>query len=374
MRDLFKPAVLKEALLTAISYMIPIVCGAGFVMAIGMALGGTQAQTLAPGSYSLWDAMASLGGAALNMLPMIISTGIAFAVAGKPGIAPGLVTGLAAITVQAGFIGGILGGYVAGWLAAAALRYLKVPAWAQGLIPTLIVPFVACLGAGLVMVYVFGAPVAWFTQALTDFLHSMSGASNTLFGALVGVLGVVDFGGPINKTVFAFSLTLQAEGIDGPVTVLQLANTGVPIGFGCAYLVSKLFRKPIYTAAEVETLKTAVPMGVVNIVEGTLPIIMNDLVRGVIATGCGGAVAGAVIMGVTQGAGASVPFGGFLMLPTMGRFWWAGLLGIIADAATIALVYTLLKKPVPKEAQDTAAYAAQEEQEPQLDPDDLQVM
>lgn len=57
MRDLFKPAALKEALLTAISYMIPIVCGAGFVMAIGMALGGTQAQTLTPGSYSLWDAM-----------------------------------------------------------------------------------------------------------------------------------------------------------------------------------------------------------------------------------------------------------------------------------------------------------------------------
>ncbi len=109
-------------------------------------------------------------------------------------------------------------------------------------------------------------------------------------------------------------------------------------------------------------------MGVVNIVEGTLPIIMNDLVRGVIATGCGGAVA------VTQGAGASVPFGGFLMLPTMGQFWWAGLLGILADAATIALVYTLLKKPVPKEAQDIAAYVAQEEQESQLDPDDLQVM
>lgn len=31
---------LKGHLLTAISYMIPIVCGAGFLVAIGLAMGG----------------------------------------------------------------------------------------------------------------------------------------------------------------------------------------------------------------------------------------------------------------------------------------------------------------------------------------------
>lgn len=33
---------LKGHLLTAISYLIPIVCGAGFLIAIGMAFGGTS--------------------------------------------------------------------------------------------------------------------------------------------------------------------------------------------------------------------------------------------------------------------------------------------------------------------------------------------
>ena len=37
-------------------------------------------------------------------------------------------------------------------------------------------------------------------------------------------------------------------------------------------------------------LKSAVPMGVVNIVEGFIPIIMNDIVRGIAAAAIGGAL------------------------------------------------------------------------------------
>lgn len=40
MKDFLKKANFKGHLLTAISYLIPIVCGAGFIIAIGMALGG----------------------------------------------------------------------------------------------------------------------------------------------------------------------------------------------------------------------------------------------------------------------------------------------------------------------------------------------
>jgi len=40
MKNFWKAANFKGHLLTAISYMIPIVCGAGFVIAIGMAFGG----------------------------------------------------------------------------------------------------------------------------------------------------------------------------------------------------------------------------------------------------------------------------------------------------------------------------------------------
>lgn len=372
MKQFWRQANFKGHLLTAISYMIPIVCGAGFIIAIGMAFGGKAQDTLVMGKFDFFQALATLGGKALGLLPVIIATGIAFSIAGKPGIAPGFVTGLAAVAISAGFIGGIIGGYIGGWLAYAVLRYVKVPSWAKGLMPTLIVPFLASLASGLIMVYIIGTPVAWFTAWLTNLLTSMNGASNLIFGAVLGALSIVDFGGPINKTAFAFALTLQAQGINGPVTALQLTNTATPIGFGFAYLVAKLLRKRIYTREEVETLKSAVPMGVVNIVEGSIPIVMNDLVRGIVAAGLGGMCEGAILMSLSSGKGATVPFGGFLMLPTMGAKWWVGLLAIAANVLVTGVVYALIKKSIPEDAAEPATAATDDEED--LDLDDIQVI
>lgn len=79
MNDSFwKKANFKGHLLTAISYLIPIVCGAGFIIAIGMAFGGKSQDALVMGKYTFTQALATLGGKALGMLPMIIATGIAF--------------------------------------------------------------------------------------------------------------------------------------------------------------------------------------------------------------------------------------------------------------------------------------------------------
>lgn len=368
MGEFLKKANFKGHLLTAISYMVPIVCGAGFVIAIGMAMGGTSQDSLVMGEFNFWEALATIGGKGLGMLPAIIATGIAFSIAGKPGIAPGFVTGLVANAISAGFIGGMIGGYIAGWLAVAVLKFVKVPSWAKGLMPTLIVPFIACTLSGLIMIYIVGTPVSIFTDWLTGVLNSMSGASNTVLGAFIGGLSVVDFGGPINKTVYAFTLTLQAEGVNGPVTALQLANTAVPIGFGFSYLVAKVLKRNIFNAEEVENLKSAVPMGVVNIVEGVIPIVMNDLVRGIIASAAGGACGGAVLMTLGNGAGATVPFGGFLMLPTMGEYWYAGLAAILTNVVVTGIVYALIAKPV-----DESAPAADDEEE-DLNLDDLVVM
>lgn len=331
---------LKGHLLTAISYLIPIVCGAGFLIAIGMALGGKPNANLEI-SFSLWDAMAVMGAAGLGLLPVIISTGISYSIAAKPGIAPGFIIGLTAKAISAGFIGGILGGYIAGWLVLAILRYIKVPHWAKGLMPTLIIPFIASLVGGLVMIYVIGEPIA--------------------------LLSGIDFGGPINKTVFAFALTMQAEGLNETVTALQLVNTATPIGFGLAYFIAKMIGKNIYSTAEVETLKSAVPMGVVNIVEGVIPLVMNDIIRSIIATGIGGFAGGATAM--ILGADAKVPFGGFLMIPTMSKPW-AGIIAILVNVVVTGLVLAIIKKNISKENLDEVI----ENEEEDISLDDIKIL
>ncbi|AMG48286.1 PTS fructose transporter subunit IIC [Enterococcus gallinarum] len=357
---------LKGHLLTAISYLIPIVCGAGFLIAIGMAFGGTSQGQLVPGEFTIWDALATMGGAGLGLLPVVIATGISYAVAEKPGIAPGFIIGLTANAIGAGFIGGILGGYLAGYLVIAILRFIKVPNWAKGLLPTLIIPFLTSLIGGLIMVYIIGTPITAFTNLLTNALNSLGSSSLLVFGAVIGLLSGVDYGGPINKTVFAFVLTMQAEGINGPITALQLVNTATPIGFGLAFFIAKLFGKNIYTPVEVETLKSAVPMGVINIVEGVIPIVMNDIVRGLIATAIGGAAGGAVSM--VLGADATVPFGGVLMLPTMTRPW-AGAVALLVNIVVTGITLALIKKNVTEE--QVAAQAEVEEEE--IDLDDIQI-
>lgn len=364
--DQVKKLNLKGHLLTAISYLIPIVCGAGFLIAIGMAFGGSSQELLVQGEFSFWDALATMGGKGLGLLPVVISTGIAYSIAGKPGIAPGFIIGLAANTISAGFIGGILGGYLAGWLVLAVLKYVVVPQWAKGLLPTLIIPFVTSLIGGLLMIYVIGVPIAAFTNLLTNLLNSLGSSSLVIFGAVIGILSGIDYGGPINKTVFAFVLTMQAEGVNGPITALQLVNTATPIGFGLAFFIAKLLRKNIYTKTEVETLKSAVPMGVINIVEGVIPLVMNDIVRSVIATAIGGACGGAVAL--VLGADATVPFGGVLMIPTMSRPL-AGIIALVVNILVTGIVLAVIKKDVPQEELD----AINEQEEEEIDLGDIQI-
>ncbi len=58
LKQIWQAANPKGHLLTAISFLIPIVCGAGFIIAIGMGLGGTVQDTLTPGQFDVWQAMA----------------------------------------------------------------------------------------------------------------------------------------------------------------------------------------------------------------------------------------------------------------------------------------------------------------------------
>ncbi len=76
LKQIWQAANPKGHLLTAISFLIPIVCGSGFIIAIGMGLGGTVQDTLTPGQFDVWQAMATLGAKALGLLPVVIAVGI----------------------------------------------------------------------------------------------------------------------------------------------------------------------------------------------------------------------------------------------------------------------------------------------------------
>lgn len=235
---------LKQHALTAISYLIPIVVGGGFLLAIGSLMGGATIENF-NSDWSFADTLYTMGSQILGMLPVVIGTGIAFSIADKPGIAAGFLVGLISIKMNAGFIGGFAGGYIAGYIALFLKNKMHVPQWAEGLKPMLLIPLISCFLVGMIMFYVLGTPISIFTEALNNFIKGLDMSQTLLFGLIIGVLSGVDYGGPINKVVYAFLLSLQSEGINEPMAVLMLASMVTPFGLTMMYPMQKIFRKNV---------------------------------------------------------------------------------------------------------------------------------
>lgn len=333
---------LKKHMMTAIAYLIPYVAAAGMLMVIGNVLGGTSVEALGA-STSVPDLMTTLGGTALGFIPIIISTGIAYSIADKAGIAPGFILGLLCKVDGYGFLGGLISGFLVGFLTKWMLGAVKVPDWVRGLLPQLILPLLVALIIGLAMQYVIGVPILWLTEGITSLLRTMQGnpGAQVAFGALVGVLSAVDYGGPINKVVFTFALGLLSEGIGGPIANLIQASMIAPLGLTMGFFISKALHRKLFSQQETDALKTAFVMGCFQITEGSFPIILNDLLRITFCTALGSGVSGALCG--FFGVSSSVPSGGFLAIPGMNRpvEWVASML---IGSLVFAIALQLLKR------------------------------
>lgn len=347
---------LKKHALTAISYMLPVVVTAGLLIAIGNLTGG-QVINDYQASYSVPDALVSLGVLGMGLLAPVISAAIAYSIADRPGIGPGLFMGLIANAIGAGFLGGMLGGYLVGFFVLLLVKYLKVPKWAQGLMPMMIIPLLATLSIGLLMFFVVGVPIFWATEAMTDFLQGLQGSGKFLFGSIVGGMAAFDFGGPVNKVASLFADGMLLEGVQEPEAVKVLASMVPPFGVTISWVLSKLFRQTKYSKEEENNIKIAFPMGLCMITEGVIPLAAVDPLRVIISCTAGAAIGGGLSM--SWGIGSPVPSGGVFIIPAMTdplKFTFALLIG---SAVTGILLFVLKKAP--------AEHPVVEEEEEEVD-------
>ena len=347
---------LKKHALTAISYMLPVVVTAGLLIAIGNLTGG-QVINDYQASYSVPDALVSLGVLGMGLLAPVISAAIAYSIADRPGIGPGLFMVLIANAIGAGFLGGMLGGYLVGFFVLLLVKYLKVPKWAQGLMPMMIIPLLATLSIGLLMFFVVGVPIVWATEAMTDFLQGLQGSGKFLFGSIVGGMAAFDFGGPVNKVASLFADGMLLEGVQEPEAVKVLASMVPPFGVTISWVLSKLFRQTKYSKEEENNIKIAFPMGLCMITEGVIHLAAVDPLRVIISCTAGAAIGGGLSM--SWGIGSPVPSGGVFIIPAMTdplKFTFALLIG---SAVTGILLFVLKKAP--------AEHPVVEEEEEEVD-------
>jgi fructose PTS system EIIBC or EIIC component len=160
-------------LMTGVSYTIPVVVAGGLAIALSFMFGLDAAKE--PGSLAA--ALMQIGGqAAFALMVPVLSGFIAFSIADRPGLAPGLIGGMLANQIGAGFPGGLVSGFLAGYIAYCLRSWIRLPRNLEGLKPVLIIPLLASLAVGLLMIYVVGTPIAAILSALTAWLSGMISA------------------------------------------------------------------------------------------------------------------------------------------------------------------------------------------------------
>ena len=332
-----KSGVYKH-LLTGVSFMLPMVVAGGLMIALSFVFGITAFKE--PGTLAA--ALMQIGGdTAFKLMVPLLAGYIAYSIADRPGLAPGMIGGLLASTLGAGFIGGIIAGFLAGYAAKAINRYARLPQSLEALKPILIIPLLASLFTGLVMIYIVGKPVAGMLEGLTHFLDSMGTTNAILLGVLLGAMMCVDLGGPINKAAYAFSVGLLASQSYAPMAATMAAGMVPPIGLGIATFLAR--RK--FAQTEREAGKAALVLGLCFISEGAIPFAAKDPLRVIPASIAGGAPTGALSM--YFGCKLMAPHGGLfvMLIPNAINHALLYLLAIVAGALLTGVAYALLKRP-----------------------------
>lgn len=249
-------------LLTGVSYMLPVIVAGGLIIALSFVFG------LEPAEGTFGHALLQIGGtSAFALIVPVLSGFIAFSIADRPGLAPGLIGGMLAANLGMGFLGGILSGFLAGYIALLVREKINLPPNLEGLKPVLIIPLLSTLAVGLLLVYVFGAPVKAILDSLTAFLENMGQTNAVILGLILGGMMAVDMGGPVNKAAYTFAVGLLASEVFQPMAAVMAAGMTPPLGLALATLIARR----AFTEEEREAGKVATVLGISFITEGAIP-------------------------------------------------------------------------------------------------------
>ncbi|EER8210530.1 PTS 2-O-a-mannosyl-D-glycerate transporter subunit IIABC [Escherichia coli] len=301
---------LKQALLSGISFAVPLIVAGGTVLAVAVLLSqifGLQDLFNEENSW-LWM-YRKLGGGLLGILMVpVLAAYTAYSLADKPALAPGFAAGLAANMIGSGFLGAVVGGLIAGYLMRWVKNHLRLSSKFNGFLTFYLYPVLGTLGAGSLMLFVVGEPVAWINNSLTAWLNGLSGSNALLLGAILGFMCSFDLGGTVNKAAYAFCLGAMANGVYGPYAIFA----SVKMVSAFTVTASTMLAPRLFKEFEIETGKSTWLLGLAGITEGVIPMAIEDPLRVI-----GSFVLGSMVTGAIVGAmniGLSTPGAGIFSL------------------------------------------------------------
>lgn len=372
-----KQGILKEmveAVMTGISYMIPVIVAAGLMMGIAklaaMGLGQIDnMDTLTQSGNQLYVLLGYLdkfGGMIFKFIYPIFAAYVAYSIADRPGLVPGFMGGAFAgglhFTfwgveggVPSGFLGALILGLVSGYVTKFLNENIKLNKNLQAMKPMFLLPGISVLVVFLLNFYlvdpIFGGLNGWLSNVIASF-----GTGSTIaLTAIIAGCTAFDLGGPINKAAGAIAIGLAADSIF-PLTGRVLAIVIPPIGLGLATVLDKyIVKRRVFDENLRVVGNTSILLGLIAISEGAIPFMLkNPLIT--IPINVIGAIIGsttAVMLGAVQWNPLPAIWGWPLV-----ENLWAYILGLVVGCMFIALSnifirFYLIKKEEAKSSDDS---------------------
>ncbi|MBS6507192.1 fructose-specific PTS transporter subunit EIIC [Paraclostridium bifermentans] len=363
-----------EAVMTGISYMIPVIVAAGLMMGIAklaaMGLGQIDnMDTLTQSGNQLYVLLGYLdkfGGMIFKFIYPIFAAYVAYSIADRPGLVPGFMGGAFAgglhFTfwgveggVPSGFLGALILGLVSGYVTKFLNEKIKLNKNLQAMKPMFLLPGISVLVVFLLNFYlvdpIFGGLNGWLSNVIASF-----GTGSTIaLTAIIAGCTAFDLGGPINKAAGAIAIGLAADSIF-PLTGRVLAIVIPPIGLGLATVLDKyIVKRRVFDENLRVVGNTSILLGLIAISEGAIPFMLkNPLIT--IPINVIGAIIGsttAVMLGAVQWNPLPAIWGWPLV-----ENLWAYILGLVVGCMFIALSnifirFYLIKKEEAKSSDDS---------------------
>ncbi|MCL2598788.1 MAG: fructose-specific PTS transporter subunit EIIC [Firmicutes bacterium] len=344
-------ASLYRAILTGMSYMIPVIVAAGLMIGLsrllalpfglGEKISDAEYLTSENGFLKILAYLNLFGNFVFKFMFPVFSAYVAFSIAGRSGIVSGLLGGAFAAGmhftfwgagatatatlwgtsgIASGFLGAVILGLVAGIVSKFLNEKIKVHKNLEAIKPMLIVPSLSVLAIFLLnyalVEPVFGGVNKWLQETIAN----ASGGSTLVLAGIIAAATAFDLGGPINKAAGTIAIGLAADMIF-PLTARVIAIVIPPIGLGLATVLDKfIVRKRVFSEDLRVAGSTSIVLGFIAISEGAIPFMLkNPLITIPIN-----------VIGAVLGSCLAVALGAVQWLPLPAIWGWALVTNIVA--------------------------------------------
>ncbi len=360
-------AEMTQAVMTGISYMIPVLVAAGLMMGIAklaaMPFGlvdqihDIKYATHSNELFVILHHLDKFGGMIFKFMYPIFGAFVAYSIADRVGLVSGFIGGVFAAGlhytfwgieggIPSGFLGALSLGLTAGYVSKFLNEKIKLNKNLIAMKPMLIIPAISVLTIFFLNFYIVDPVFGGLNALLSDWITAAQGAGNVVLASIIAAATAFDLGGPINKAAGAIAIGLAADQIY-PLTARVLAIVIPPIGLGLATVIDKyVVGRRVFDANLRVAGNTSLLLGFIAISEGAIPFMLrNPLIT--IPINIIGAILGSVTA-VLLGAVQWYPLPAVWGWPLVDNLW-AYLIGLVVGAGFIAFAnifirFAILKK------------------------------